>query len=209
MNYEVRNVPLDDLRDPADKNPNVMSDVDYVSLREAIRKRGFLQPVLARLLVDDGLEIIDGRHRTKVARELGYTSVPCVVMSGVADDVARALVVGMNRLRGQLDLMVVGEMFDDMLRSGSSVEDLALTGFSATDVDEMVRSLNRTMTDALIGGDASVPSPEAEEKTTEAGYGFEVKFANVEDMRRARRALKRAAKGGTLGEGLMALIDGE
>ena len=90
------------LRD-ADENPNKMEPEQLSMLAEAIRRKGFLQPILVRR-VEGQYEIIDGHHRTRAAREVGLTEIPCLVATNCSDEDAAALRIGMNRFRGELDL---------------------------------------------------------------------------------------------------------
>lgn len=97
-----------------DWNPNKMDKRSFEALVNAIKREGFLQPVLVRR-VDEGYEVIDGAHRLRAAKECGLNEVPCVI---VETDTERAKLqtVMMNRLRGKMEakeLAVLVKDFDD------------------------------------------------------------------------------------------------
>lgn len=87
----VEQIDLDDIQaDP--QNVNRMSDRHYRALREDIKQRGYVQPVIVRKLPDErhepdepSYQIIDGEHRWRALGELGVKSVPCVIQT--ADDI--------------------------------------------------------------------------------------------------------------------------
>ena len=61
------------------------------------------------LLADKPLEIIDGSHRWEAARNAGLARVPVTVIEAT-DAQAASLRVGMNKIRGELDLATVGRI---------------------------------------------------------------------------------------------------
>ena len=97
---QVINLPIDEvLPDPA--NPNELPDDMLDTLKQDVRERGFVQPIIVRPLKEGGWMLIDGEHRWRVLRELGYEMVPAVI-EDVGEDDARLRNITMNRLRGQL-----------------------------------------------------------------------------------------------------------
>lgn len=90
--------------DPDPDNPNRMPDSQLRALREEIKERGFVQPVLVRLVDPDPenprYRIVDGEHRWRILGELGMETVPCVIEDGDETD-AQIRMLTMNRLRGR------------------------------------------------------------------------------------------------------------
>lgn len=70
-----------DLIKPSPYQPRL--DFDLEDLRGSIMKDGIASPIVVRQ-VDTGYELIDGERRVKLAKELGYKTVPCQVIE--ADD---------------------------------------------------------------------------------------------------------------------------
>jgi ParB family chromosome partitioning protein len=97
---QIENLPIESVQpDPA--NPNELPDDLLDTLKQDVRERGFVQPVLVRPLEgeEERYQIIDGEHRWKVLLELGAETVPAVV-EDVSEDDARLRNITMNRLRG-------------------------------------------------------------------------------------------------------------
>lgn len=202
--YAPCSISLNALRDPT-VNPNVMDAERYRMLVEAICTHGFLAPVLVRVLDDSAFEIIDGVHRCRAAREAGLTVVPHIPIRCDARTAA-ALRIAMNRLRGELDLGIIGRMLAEMVGVGIPPEALSSTGFSTDEVQALLAA-SAAGTDMSPGG---APPPENELPIDDAPGTFPltVEFASRADLTRARRGLRKAAgKGGNLAQGLLRLLD--
>lgn len=191
----------------AGNNPNRMEPERFAMLVEAVKRFGFLQPMLVRPDPNQkgGFVACDGHHRLRAAQEAGLTTVPVVVVEAT-DAEADALQVSMNRLRGDLDLAATAEIIAQLKGSGWGLDDLNVLGFSDEELSDLV-AMTESHPDIL---------PEAIEPPTEEAGGekalptLEVVFDDPADMRRARRALKKAAgKGGSLAQGLLNLLDAE
>lgn len=208
--YDIREVHPDALKAPG-TNPNRMSDETYAMLVEAIRRVGFLQPVLAQEDADGSLVIVDGYHRVKAAREVGLTNVP-VIVGDFQDDpgMAHAVQIGMNRMRGELDLAAVAQQVSALATSGWNMEDLELTGFSKSELEDLLATTRHRDEEVLEGGLGGAPNsePEAEEGAAKP-FILELTFAKKADLSKAKRGLKKAAgKGRELADGLLRLLDG-
>src|SRR5688572_24410611 len=70
----------------------------YATLVNDIREYGFTQPALVRP-VGDRYRLIDGEHRWRAVSELGFKSLPSIVIEADDDD-AKLRLLTMNRLRG-------------------------------------------------------------------------------------------------------------
>jgi ParB-like chromosome segregation protein Spo0J len=218
---EVLNLPAATLGE-APGNPNSMTEPEFGLLKEAIRRAGFLQPILVRwepnpAATDGGGRhvVVDGHHRLRAVKELaaergGIAMVSCVVVEGPDAEWATAQRVAMNRLRGSLDLTAVGQSLQGLLEAGWEVGDLTVTGFSEGEVADLLRSVTHTAAD-MLPDDMVMPSPEPED---DAGgttpFVLELAFANRDELKAARRGLKRmAGKGGDLATGLLKLLGEE
>lgn len=74
------------------------TDDEYRDLCASIAERGILQPLL---ITPDG-KVIEGNGRLRIARDSGMTSVPCVIVAGLADEDARSAAVKLNTDRRHL-----------------------------------------------------------------------------------------------------------
>lgn len=204
----AENLPIGALRE-APSNANVMAEGQFRSLVRAIRELGFLQPVLVRPLGDGAFEIVDGHHRVRAAREVGMLEVPAVVADA---DEPLVTAISMNAHRGELDLTAVGRAFAELSARGWEVPELAVTGFSEAEVSDLLRGVSQSV-DEVLPRDIEVPPEEFEpEDDAPAGrpWVLEIAFADREDLKAARRGLRRAAgKGKDLARGLLALLGHE
>ncbi len=88
-----------DLLEPNPWNPNRMTEAIRRKLALNLKCDGFVAPLLVRKL-GDRYQIVNGEHRWRIARELGYQTVPCVVLADLDDRRARILTVNLNELGG-------------------------------------------------------------------------------------------------------------
>ena len=80
-------------------NPNRMAEEMRAKLKVYIQREGFVEPLVVRAKVDR-FEILGGFHRWMIAKELGYETVPCVVVE-LDDRRAKILSVNLNEMKGQ------------------------------------------------------------------------------------------------------------
>jgi ParB-like chromosome segregation protein Spo0J len=113
-------VPIDSIRYNG-YNPNRQSDHDFDLLCKSMEEDGFTQPIL----VNDGStapqhlnEIVDGEHRHRAARVLGYEEVPIVYVPFTAEQM-RISTLRHNRARGSEDMELSAEVLRDLQRLGA------------------------------------------------------------------------------------------
>jgi ParB family chromosome partitioning protein len=102
-------------------NPNRMSEEMYHKLKEYIKREGLVEPIVVRPH-GDGYQILGGYHRWKIARELGYETVPCAVVD-LDDRRAKILSVNLNEMKGQSVSSLLSELVHD-LSEELTLEDL-------------------------------------------------------------------------------------
>ena len=91
---ETIDVPINQIK-PSPYQPRLIFDLE--DLRESIQRDGMLVPLTVRRK-DEYYELIDGERRTRLAKELGYKTVPCTVIE-VDDQTARRMVYKVNKQR--------------------------------------------------------------------------------------------------------------
>ena len=91
---ETVNVPVDKIK-PSPYQPRLTFDLE--DIRGSIKRDGILIPLTVRER-EGYYELIDGERRVRLAKELGYKTVPCTVIK-VDDDTARRMVWKVNTLR--------------------------------------------------------------------------------------------------------------
>ena len=80
------------LIDENEYNPNEMDENHYLKLVQNIKKKGFRKPIEVRKN-GERYTIVDGAHRFRACKELGYTEVDCIVDE---IDVTEAMVDTLN-----------------------------------------------------------------------------------------------------------------
>lgn len=199
-----KQIKITDCREDAE-NANRMDDSMLATLSAAIGRYGFQQPALVRAFEDGSYRIIDGHHRIRAAKSLGWDAIPAIVVE-CDDNEARVLQLGMNRLRGEVDLTAAARQIAELFEAGWAMPEVLLSGFSAEEVDALLRSTHAPDNDPL---DATLlgATRDAEEPAPDRVWALELSFASKADLDRAKKALRRAAgKGGELGDGLLRLI---
>lgn len=84
----------------AEDNPNRMTEQQLQMLEEEIKKEGFDEPLVVVPDEDGKYVIVSGNHRYKVAKNLGYKTLPCVVKNWDKKETLIHL-IKRNSLRGQ------------------------------------------------------------------------------------------------------------
>jgi ParB-like chromosome segregation protein Spo0J len=102
-------------------NPNRMSPELMHKLRVYIEREGFVEPIVVRPKGDQ-FEILGGYHRWLIAKDLGYTAVPCSVVD-LDDRRAKILTINLNELKGQSLPQLLAQLVHD-LEAELSFEDL-------------------------------------------------------------------------------------
>lgn len=125
-----RDFPLSKVR-PNGWNPNHMSAFMLRSFEQELRDNGWLRSM--KILVwgkdEKGTErnlIIDGEHRWKIGRRLGYKVVPMVFMDGLTEAQAKRLTVRIRK-QGDLDPDDLGRLLQEPdVRAGMELDTYSL-----------------------------------------------------------------------------------
>jgi DNA modification methylase len=104
---------------------------EYEKLKRSISEFGYVEPVLWNEKTGN---VVGGHQRLKVLLDLGHTEIDCVV---VDLDVQRekALNIALNKIQGEWDETKLAEIMADL---DAAAFDVALTGFDAAEVDELL-----------------------------------------------------------------------
>lgn len=205
MNQRVVSMTPEEISD-APVNPNHMSEEKYAALVASVRKLGTVSQLpIVRAKPEGGYVMVDGHHRLRAAKEVGLTSLQCVVVDADAD-MGQALALSMNHLRGELNLSEAAKVVNDLDVRGWSLEDMGMTGFSTDEVMDLLKAANAG-TDEILPRDVQVTMTETESSDGPRMFLLEVEFSRREDFQKAKRGLKRAAgKGKDLAHGLLRLL---
>jgi ParB-like chromosome segregation protein Spo0J len=106
---------------PNSWNPNRMSEAMRAKLKAYLQREGFVEPLVVRPRAE-GHQILGGFHRWEIAKELGYESVPCVVVD-VDDQRAKVLTINLNEMKGQSLPSLLATLIHDLSKE-RTLEDL-------------------------------------------------------------------------------------
>jgi DNA modification methylase len=110
----------------AEYNPRELSDVQFETISDSLKRFGFVDPVLVNKYPDRMDIIIGGHQRTKVAKALGLKTVPTVELELTLDQ-ERELNIRLNKNTGSWDVSALDEYFEK--------EELIEWGFDAEELD--------------------------------------------------------------------------
>ena len=142
---EVVSVPIDFLA-PNPWNPNVQDAFIYEKEKESIRRFGFVVPVTVREK-GDRWEIIDGEHRWKAAKDLGYLYLPVIVID-VTEEEAKQLTIVLNETRGEANPAKLKALLADLTGSVPMSELMTVLPFSPEKMESILGNFDWNGADA-------------------------------------------------------------
>lgn len=104
-----KDIPLDQIK-PSPYQPRLTFDLD--DIKGSIMRDGILVTLTVRKK-DGFYEMVDGERRWRVAKELGYKTVPCDIID-INDDTARRMVWKVNTLRKDYEPKEKAQFFKTM-----------------------------------------------------------------------------------------------
>lgn len=107
---------------PNDYNPNAVSQDILAKLRAEIAHKGLCEPIIVRER-GDGYEIVDGEHRWRICRDLGWREIPCIIQD-YNDSEARIKTLQLNYMRGSVIPLKLAALIHDLSKE-IKLEDLA------------------------------------------------------------------------------------
>jgi len=140
---EVKEIPIDQI-EPNPWNPNRMSKREFEALKQEIQKRGQIYPIVVRELENGKYQIIDGEHRWKAMKELGYRTIKIINLGKVDDRLAKILTVNLNQIRGEFDIEALYTLIESMI-SKEEIDPNILKEempLLEEDIDIVIQSLN-------------------------------------------------------------------
>ncbi|GJM43291.1 MAG: hypothetical protein DHS20C21_01330 [Gemmatimonadota bacterium] len=119
----ITEIPVDQL-EANPWNPNKMSDETFAKLKAYVEREGLVEPLVVRAVKGrDKHQLLGGFHRWTIAKELGYDTVPCVVLR-LSDRRAKILTINLNEMKGQAAPHLMADLVHD-LSHDLSLDDLA------------------------------------------------------------------------------------
>lgn len=136
---KIETVLLETLH-PAKWNPNSLPLKKYNHLKREIVRVGIVRPILVMM---DGT-IINGEHRWRAAREMGFSEVP-ICRLDVDEATAKTLSVNLNAIHGEMDqdklAMVIAGLEIDFPKDDL----LEILDYTEKDLAKVMESSSRDM----------------------------------------------------------------
>jgi ParB-like chromosome segregation protein Spo0J len=98
-------------------NVNRMSPGMMKKLAAYLNREGLVEPIVVRPhpKQDGRYEILGGFHRWTICKEqLGYQTVPCVVLTGLDDRRAKVLSINLNSMKGETVPSLLSDLLHDL-----------------------------------------------------------------------------------------------
>lgn len=111
MTIRIIQVPIEELN-PVPYNPRYWSSKAIKNLTESIRRFGLIDPIIAN---KNKNVVIGGHFRLKVAKDLGYKTIPVVYIDIKDETKERELNLRLNRNTGEWDYDLLREFDTDLL----------------------------------------------------------------------------------------------
>jgi len=165
---DIREVDIN-LVHPNPYNPNKMDDRTYKLTLKSIEEDGLMGEIIVREDPDKPNEfiIIDGEHRWKAARELGYETIKVEVK---AKDTPEAMIstLRLNKARGENDPIKEAEVIHELHKTYSTEEIEEKLGYTKEEQEGLENLMNFDFNQYNEGEEEDLPSDVPTE------YKFEV-----------------------------------
>jgi hypothetical protein len=119
-------------------NCNYMGEIEREALKQCLIAQGpkTLEPLLVRLMPDGGYELVDGEHRWRIAKELGWDTLEVVVLD-IDYLEAKARCVSSSILRGHADWFKLAQVVKQDAEAGVNVSEVYKNVLSDTALVEL------------------------------------------------------------------------
>jgi len=124
---KIIEVPIKDLK-PAPYNPRKWSQEAINQLTESIKRFGLIDPIIVNSFLKRKNVVIGGHFRLKIARNLGYKTIPVVYVDISDLEKEKELNLRLNKNVGEFDWNLLAK-FDSHF--------LDCVGFSSEEIDEI------------------------------------------------------------------------
>lgn len=126
-NLKIEYVDINQLK-PVDYNPRKWDEDVIKGLTKSINKFGLVDPIIVNSALNRINNVIGGHFRLKVAKDLGYKTIPIVYVNIPNVEKEKELNLRLNKNLGKWDFDLLSK-FDENL--------LAKVGFTSEDLDEV------------------------------------------------------------------------
>ena len=125
---------------PAEYNPRSLSQKKFEDIKDSLTRLGFVDPVIVNKSKERENIIVGGHQRVKVAREMGYKSVPAVFVDLNLEE-EKELNVRLNKNQGEWDFSILKQTFNS--------ENLVDWGFAEQELSSQFKEIDKIEEKAL------------------------------------------------------------
>ncbi|MGD0855965.1 MAG: ParB N-terminal domain-containing protein [Dehalococcoidia bacterium] len=144
---KIVELPIKYLRE-APWNANHMSEDMMARLKESIGRYDLVTNLVVRKLALCSYEVLSGNQRLKLLTEMGFTSVPCVVLK-LDDSRARLLSQALNHIQGADDIGLRAELLREVLKTIPEEEVAAILPETASSLKALAGMSEETVAEYL------------------------------------------------------------
>lgn len=188
----VEYVPIDSIK-PNEYNPNRQADSDFELLCKSIRDDGFTQPIV---VLRSTRVIVDGEHRWRAGRTVGYKEVP-VVFTDMTPAQARIATLRHNRARGEENVELAAGVLKHLAHTGGADQAMEALNLDPVEMEAFLTAVD--VNDGVSAAEAvelaGADDETLREKLRDEGVDdSEVEHVSVQDVIRAREDNIKAEK---------------
>ena len=136
---------------PNKYNPNRQAEHEYKMLLRSMREDGFTTPIIVQRKTK---EIVDGEHRWRAARDLGYDKIPVVFVEMTMEQM-RISTLRHNRARGQEDVELTAELLRELEELGALKYAQSSLGMDDIEIQRLIEDVKAP--EALAATEYSQP----------------------------------------------------
>lgn len=162
-------INIDTLR-PMEINPRFIKDESFRKLQQSIIKDPSfmeLRPVLANR-IEKGLFIYAGTQRWKACKDLGWTTIPCIIEENVGEDLIKSRMMKDNIHAGVFDFDKLAE-FDGKLLDLLDISELSNKKLDFGSMDK-------------VGSDTTTTAGGVRNSSIKVEHVFNIIFPNQDEM---------------------------
>ena len=127
MEMKVVEVPIDQLK-PAEYNPRKWSEKHINDLKNSIKRFGIVDPIIVNSAPNRKNVVIGGHFRLKVAKELGFKTIPVIYVNIPNIKREKELNLRLNKNLGEWDYELLAQFDEDLLKE---------VGFEKEELDDI------------------------------------------------------------------------
>lgn len=138
---DVQMVAIDEIKPSPFENANEMSDGLFASLKNDIEEHGLVGESL--IVNPQNMTLINGHHRLKAMKELGYAEVPVIFYEPVDEIEHKILSIAWNQKRGTFNEQRLHNLIKSIYDSGKyPLEELKdMLGFNINQLKEKLETI--------------------------------------------------------------------